>query len=237
MKKHININNDGITIPATLWGEVKDKIMIAVHGDQSNKEDIIIELLAKNVVQNDISLLSFDLPEHGDRKNDKYECNPQNCIADLLAVYSYAKAIGKEIYLFACSMGAYFSLLAFHEITIHKSFFLSPVVNMERIIQSMMTSFQVSEQRLKDERKIVLPIGKTLDWDYYQFVKGHPIEFNWDSPIKILYGAKDFLSTSEEIEEFSKKHDAKLTILENAEHYFCSSEQLHSFETWLNENI
>lgn len=62
---------------------------------------------------------------------------------------------------------------------------------MERIIQNMMNGFQVSEQRLKIEKRIPLLIGKTLDWDYYTYVKQHPINFDWTFPISILIGSKD----------------------------------------------
>ena len=77
---------------------------------------------------------------------------PENCAGDLTAVYEYAKLLAPDIHLFACSMGAYFSLLAYHDREIKQSLFLSPVVNMERIIRNMMEGFQVSEERLKAER-------------------------------------------------------------------------------------
>ena len=177
MKERIIIRNGNIEIPAILWGKSGDKVIIVVHGDMSNKEDTVIELLAKNAIPKGYCILSFDLAEHGDRKNDDYECNPQNSISDLRVVYSYTKTLGNNISLFACSIGWYFSLLAFRDIVFEKSFFLSPVVNMERVIESMMEGFQISEEKLQSEKRISLPIGKTLDWDYYAYVKQHPINF------------------------------------------------------------
>ena len=50
----------------------------------------------------------------------------------------------KEINVFACSMGAYFSLLAYQNDVLEKALFLSPVVNMERIIENMMKWFNVT---------------------------------------------------------------------------------------------
>ena len=237
MKEYIVIENNDIKIPALLWGKPGDKIIITVHGDLSNKEDTIIELLAKNAILKGYCVLSFDLPEHGERKNNNYECNPPNCISDLRAVYSYVKPVSNEVSLFACSIGAYFSLLAFQGFAIRKSFFLSPVINMEQVIRNMMTGFQISEQRLKVEKKIHLPIDKILDWDYYTYVKQHPVNFDWNSSIDVLYGAEDTLTSQEEIKNFSQRHNAELTILENAEHYFHTSEQLHSYETWLSKLI
>jgi len=237
MKECLEIYNGTVRIPSILWGKRCDQIIIAVHGDQSNKEDIIIELLAKNAIQRGYCVLSFDLPEHGDRRDDDYECNPANCISDLVAVYKYAISLDATISLFACSIGGYFSLLAYHEFSIRKSFFLSPVVNMQEVIENMMSAFQISEKQLQNEKRIPTPIGKILDWDYYTFVKQHPINFSWESPVYILYGAKDILSSKEEIEGFTQKYNANLTILEDAEHYFHTTEDLNFFEEWANKML
>ena len=42
-KEFFKINN----IPAVLWGETSEKIIITVHGNMSHKEDIPIEILAE----------------------------------------------------------------------------------------------------------------------------------------------------------------------------------------------
>lgn len=238
MKKRLLIHHDCIEIPAILWGNSLDRLIIAVHGDMSNKEDKVIELLAESAISKNYSVLSFDLPEHGDRKNNHdYECNPSHCVSDLRAVYSYVSALSAEIDLFACSIGVYFSLLALHGSSIRKALFLSPVVNMERIIKVMMTGFGVTEERLEREQKIPLPIGKILDWSYYTYVKQHPVNFSWNSSIAILYGSRDALSPREEIEAFSHQCKARLTLLADGEHYFASNEQLSSYKEWLGLNL
>jgi hypothetical protein len=178
------------------------------------------------------------LPEHGDRKNNHdYECNPSHCVSDLRAVYSYASTLSTEIDLFACSIGVYFSLLALYGSSIRKTLFLSPVVNMERIIQGMMKGFGVTEERLEREQKIPLPMGKILDWSYYTYVKQHPVSLTWNSSVAILYGSKDALSPREEIEAFSHQYKAILTLLVDGEHYFTSDKQLNSYKKWLVLNL
>ena len=62
--ERININN----IPSIIWGEKSNKVFIAVHGNMSNKEDEVIKILAEKVVEKGYQVLSFDLPEHGERK-------------------------------------------------------------------------------------------------------------------------------------------------------------------------
>lgn len=177
------------------------------------------------------------MPEHGARINSGYECNPQNCINDLIAVYNFAGLLASEIYLFACSIGAYFSLLAYRQLNINKTLFLSPVINMELIIQNMMNGFQVSDRKLKTEKRIPLPIGKTLDWDYYTYVKQHPINFELTFPISILIGLRDTVSEKEYIERFSEKYNAELTVFEDGEHYFHTPGQLSFYESRLNDNL
>ncbi len=236
-KKHFYISNDMILIPAILWGKPSTKLLLEVHGNLSNKEDTVISMLAQKAVKKGYQVLSFDLPKHGKRADEDYACIPPNCVSDLITVYEYAKLLASDISLFACSMGAYFSLLAYHDFDIKQSLFLSPVVNMERIIGNMMEGFQVSEKRLKTEKQIKLPIGETLDWDYYCYVRKNPICFNWKIPTAILYGSDDNLCEWQEISAFAERYQATVKVLNNGEHYFHTEEQLRVFDAWAEENL
>ena len=51
-------------------------------------------------------------------------------------------------------------------------------------IGNMMGWFQVTPQQLEAEGEIPTPMGQTLYWDYYCYVKGHPID-QWDAPTAI----------------------------------------------------
>lgn len=130
-------------------GDKSEKIFIAVHGNMSNKEDAVIQILVEEADRKGYQVLSFDLPEHGERKNDNTSCKVQFCVNELSIIMNYAKEHWKEINVFACSMGAYFSLLAFQNDVIEKALFLSPVVNMERIIENMMKWFNVTPELYK----------------------------------------------------------------------------------------
>jgi alpha-beta hydrolase superfamily lysophospholipase len=236
-KKHFYISNRKTRIPAMLWGKQSENLLIAVHGNLSNKEDTVISMLAQKTIAKGYQVLSFDLPMHGERLDEKYACVPENCVNDLLSVYEYAKSFASNIYLFACSMGAYFSLLAYHNFDIKQSLFLSPIVNMERIIHNMMESFQVSEERLKVEHEIQLPIGQKLEWNYYYYVKENPISFEWKVPTAILYGSDDNLSEWEEISAFATRYQATVQVLEHGEHYFHTEQQLQVFDQWTDANL
>lgn len=223
-------------IPAVLWGESSEKIVVAVHGNMSNKADAPIEILAKNVLPNGFQVLSFDLPEHGDRKGESTPCKVQNCVKDLTTVMDYAKARWKHVSLFANSMGAYFSLLAYHNEGLEKAWFLSPVVDMQRIIENMMMWFHVTEEQLKNEQTISTPIGQNLYWDYYCYVKEHPIR-DWKAPTTILYGSKDDMCESDTILKFVKQFSCELEIVQEAEHYFHTPEQLRALNEWIERTV
>ncbi|WP_438285176.1 alpha/beta hydrolase [Bacillus pseudomycoides] len=232
LKDKFKISN----IPAVLWGEKSEKVFIAVHGNMSNKEDVVIQLLAEEAVQKGYQVVSFDLPEHGERKNDNIPCKVQFCVSELSIVMNYAKGHWKEVSLFACSMGAYFSLLAYPNEALKKALFLSPVVDMERIIENMMKWFNVTPELLEKEMIIETPIGQKLYWDYFCYVKEHPIH-TWNTDTYIMYGAKDELCEFETINYFSKKHCCDLKVMEAGEHYFHTEEQLKVLEQWLHKHI
>lgn len=223
-------------IPAIFWGDKSNKLFIAVHGNMSNKADDAIVVFAEEATAKGYQVLSFDLPEHGDRKYEPYACKVQNCVQDLNAIMRYAKSLSNTISVFACSIGAYFSLLAYSHEPLKQCLFLSPVVNMERIINNMMTWFNVSESKLKTEKEISTPIGQTLYWDYYCYVKEHPI-IAWDNPTSILYGSEDDLCEFDVISEFAKHFKCNLEVMNHGEHYFHTKEQLQFFRQWLKKYL
>ncbi len=51
--------------------------------------------------------------------------------------------------------------------------------------------------------------------------------------IGILYGSKD--TSYENIAAFAEKHNAKLTVMENGEHWFHTEEQMRFLDNWIGE--
>lgn len=231
IKEFVKIKN----IPAIVWGEKSEKLFLAVHGNLSHKEDVVIEILAKEVTKKGYQVLSFDLPEHGERKEEDTPCKVQNCVQDLIEISGYVKR-WKEIHLFACSMGAYFSLLAYRDIDLKQVLFLSPVVNMERIIRNMMMWFCVTPEQLEKEGTIDTPVGQKLYWDYFCYVLEHPVDY-WNTDTCILYGAKDNLVEFDTIRNFTEKFSCTLEVMDDGEHYFHTDEQLQRFTEWLHDYI
>ncbi len=231
-KEMVNIHG----IPAVIWGDSSSRGIIAVHGNMSHKMDVPVERLASEAVEKGYQVLSFDLPEHGERKEEKTLCKVKQCVKELCVIMEYAKAEWKEISLFANSMGAYFSLLAYENENLKHAWFLSPVVDMERIIENMMQWFQVTEEQLETEQTVATPIGQNLYWDYYCYVKEHPVRV-WNVPTDILYGEKDEMCEQEIVADFVKQFGCELEIVKGAEHYFHTPEQLQALENWLQNTL
>lgn len=221
-------------IPAILWGEPSDKVYIAVHGKKSCKEDAAE--FAAIAVQKGWQVLSFDLPEHGGRMDEGTPCDVWNGVRDLTTVGEYARRNWSRTALFATSLGAYFSLLAYPKYPLEKCLFLSPILDMERLIQNMMGWFSVDEKTLFEKKKMPTSMGETLDWDYFTYVKAHPIT-DWEAPTAILYGTNDNLTEHEVLDCFVTRFNADLTTLPDGEHFFHTDEQLKVLRQWLEKNI
>lgn len=232
LKKNIVIEG----IPALLWGEEKRKLFIAVHGNLSSKADIPICILAEEAVPLGYQVLSFDLPEHGDRKDEPTLCKAENCVSDLKKVFAFASARTSTISLWANSIGAYFGLMAYKNERLKQSLFLSPVVDMGRLIQNMMQWFAVTEEQLHRDKEVSTPIGQTLYWDYYQYVMENPI-MKWNTPTSILYGKKDELCEYDGLTSFCKSFHCNLSISDSSEHYFHTEEDLAVYRAWIQKSI
>lgn len=145
----------------------------------------------------------------------------------------YAKAYDSVI-LIANSIGAYFTMLSLAEKNISQALFISPIVDMEKLIMDMMKWLNITEDELKSKKEVETEFGETLSWEYLSYVKNHPIR--WSVPTSILYGEKDNLTSKESITKFAEQIGATLTIMGNGEHWFHTDEQLNFLDTWVKKS-
>lgn len=220
-------------IPAILWGDPSEKVYIHVHGKMSCKE--YAENFAVIAAQKGFQTLSFDLPRHGERKDEDDACDIWNGMHDLSLVADYAFSKWSDVSLFACSLGAYFSLNTYADRRFTKCLFQSPVVDMEYLVRQMLLWFGVTEERLQAEKVIPTPVDD-LQWDYFRYITAHPVT-KWDFPTSILYGGRDNMQSLEVITQFAKAHRCRLTVAENSEHPFMQPEDLKIVDAWLRDTI
>ncbi len=141
-----------------------------------------------------------------------------------------------DVTLIANSIGAFFSMNALaDEKKISKALFISPIVNMEKLICDMMTWANVTEEQLKSKGEIPTDFGETLSWKYLCYVRQNPLL--WNIPTKILYGEKDNLTSLDTVTEFARSHNAPLTVMKDGEHWFHTKEQLEFLADWIKSSI
>ena len=140
---------------------------------------------------------------------------------------AYFKAVSKnydELLIIANSIGAYFTMNAELTEKFRQAFFISPVVDMPKLICDMMCACGVDEAQLQREKLIETPFGETLSWEYYQFAKTSSLE--WSIPTHVIYGENDNLTSLETVRAFCCKTAATLDIMPGGEHWFHTPEQL-----------
>ena len=219
------------TVPALVWGEDCDRVFLFVHGKHGCKEEA--SAFAELVCPRGWQVLSIDLPEHGERQNrtDGVSLVPWEAVPELRAVMAQARARWKEVSLYAVSIGAWLSLLAFPDTPPVRSLFVSPVLDMNALIKTMMGWAQVTEEQLQQEGCIPTSFGETLSWKYACFARKHPIS-SWSSPTEILYGSADALTSRQTVASFVRRFGCGLTVLEGGEHWFHTPEQLAFLRAW-----
>ncbi|MBE5794538.1 MAG: alpha/beta hydrolase [Clostridiales bacterium] len=220
-------------IPALIWGEESDKVYLCVHGKMSNKESAagIAALAAEKGYQT----ISFDLPQHGERKNETRRCDIWNGIEDLTQIGDYAFQRWQVVSLYACSLGAYFSLHAYADRPFRRCLFQSPILDMEYLIRQMFLWFGITEEALAREKEIDTPID-LMSWDYFQYVLAHPIT-RWRSPTHILYGGKDDLQSLDVIRSFADRFGCHVTLSVNSQHPFMEEADFPIVDQWLKDHL
>ncbi len=225
-QKRLTIQN----IPSVLYGDNSENLYLYIHGRMGCKEEAT--RLAEIVCPKGYQVLSIDLPGHGERTGGMERFVPWEVVPELQAVYAFAQKRWKKISLYANSIGAYFSLLAFQETKLEKSLFVSPILNMEKLIHDMMGWADVTEEQLKQAGEIPTDFGETLSWKYLTYAEERRITI-WDSPTSILYAGQDHLTARGTVDNFVRWFGCAIMVMENGEHWFHTKEQLAVLDAWL----
>ena len=225
-EKHIFV----LEIPAVLYGDSSEKLFLYIHGKMGCKEEAVH--FAEIVCPKGYQVLSIDLPGHGERTGEMKRFVPWEVVPELQAVYGFAQQRWKKISLYANSIGAYFSLLAFQNVKLEKSLFVSPILDMEKLIRDMMGWAGATQEQLQQAGEIPTAFGETLSWRYLTHAEEHRIA-KWDSSTAILYAGQDHLTARKTVEDFAQRFGCSVTVMENGEHWFHTEEQLAVLDAWL----
>ena len=221
--------------PCELMGDVRKE-----HFTRLTKEDWVINKPKKPVVlfvhgrggsATEADHYRKFLPGHEVVGFDYQAETPWDCINEFQTQADALLLESESIILVAHSIGAFFAMHALSEKQIHRAYFISPIVDMEKLISDMMLWANVTDQDLKEKKIIETSFEETLSWDYLSWVRAHPIK--WNVATGILYGGQDNLTSRDTIDAFAKNHGANLTIMEDGEHWFHTEEQMTFLDEWL----
>ena len=246
------------SVPAVLYGSPSPQVWLCLHGKGGRKEEA--ESFAQVVCPKGWQVLAIDLPGHGARSGGPELFTPWHAVPELRDLLSLSGQKWNRLALRAVSLGAWFSLLAFQDRPLDRALFVSPVLDMERLIQEMMSWAGVTESRLEAEGEISTEFGETLSWPYLQYVRAppgcpggaptpqhggpkgqkgapatlgraHPVS-RWETPTRILWAQKDHLVPRDTVDRFARRFRCSLTAAEGMEHWFHTPEQLAVLRQW-----
>ena len=165
---------------------------------------------------------------------DYQTCSPWETGKEIKAAIEGLRERSNHVWLIANSIGAFFSMNAEIDELIQRAYFISPIVDMDKLILDMMAWSGVTEEELNEKGTIHTEFGEDLSWHYLDYVRRHPLK--WEAPTKVLYGQKDNLTSLETMQKFIDAHNAELTIMEDGEHWFHTEEQMRFLDEWIKNN-
>ena len=219
-------------IPSVLYGLPCGQVYLYVHGKSGRKEEA--EVFAALACPRGWQVLGVDLPGHGERTAEAAHFDPFHAVPELMCAMRFLESGWKRIALYANSIGAWFSMIAFEEKVLDNCLFVSPVVEMDCLIRRMMERAGVTENELRRKGHIKTE-ESDLDWHYAQYAKERS-ELLWSSPTSVLYAEKDALTARHTVEAFVKRNRCLLTVVPEGEHWFHTPEQLAVRDRWIIEN-
>ena len=215
--------------PYLCYGQTSDQVCLFLHGQSGHKEEG--ERFAQIATLKGWQVVAIDLPQHGQRQGGAEPFLPWVVVPELEQVWQELQGRWKRIALRANSIGAWLAMLALAGKPVDTCLFVSPVVDMENLIQTMMTWAGVTEEQLEREREIPTDFGQTLSWDYLKYVRQHPVHA-LSAHTNILYGDQDNLVPQPVVECFARAEGAHLTVYPGGEHWFHTPEQMKVMGTW-----
>ncbi len=164
---------------------------------------------------------------------DYHAASPWETGAEIRKAVETLSGSYDDITLIANSIGAFFSLYADIDRLICRAYFISPLVDMEQMILSLLQQTGATEDDLRRHGTLPAPFGETLAWDELCYVRTHPV--SWRVPTRILCGGNDTLVPFDTVRAFAQKTGAEVTVMKSAAHWFHTPEELAFLDRWIKE--
>lgn len=195
-----------------------DKCIIYIHGLYGNAKEA--------------EFYSFLNKEYDVIGLEYADGNPWEVKSTIVSEFIKLTSEYKTIYLIGNSIGAFYACMYLDSFNIKAAFFISPFVNMKNYIETQLRKNKFNLKQFEKTKIIELPDKQILSYDFYQSLLNKD---NWKIKTYILYGEKDNIVDKDSIFDFVSKHNACLSIMKNAEHYFHTPSQLRFIKKWITE--
>lgn len=220
IKKGFNIEksiiDEKINITEITSLKKNDKVVIYCHGLGSNKEQY--KRFYKKLYKDNVSMISFDLPAHGEDKTEYKNFTLNESIKYLANVIKYAKTKYKEVYLFGSSYGGFVILNYLIEKNDNiKTILMCPAFNFAQIIKE---KTEIDEDYFKTNEYLHLYGNVNIYKKAYdEFIKANENvkKFNYSNVI-IIQGKLDKTVSYEKIKSFADKNKLKFITIEDGTH-------------------
>ena len=149
---------------------------------------------------------------------------------ELAETVARTKAQHGRVELIAVSIGAFCCMDPRIAAQTERAWFVSPIVDMERVIGGLMRSAGITEDELRARGRIAVG-DEELDWAFLCALRAAPPA--WRVPTQILYGSTDVLQPIETIRAFAARSGAAVTVMPGGEHWFHTAEQMRFLDDWI----
>lgn len=197
-----------------------DKIVIYCHGIGETKESIKKHVDILN--ENNIGVVSFDFPSHGEEKINYQEFNCINSLKHLDTVYNYIKEnYHIPICLMGSSYGGYIALcyINYYHKKFDKVFLKYPAVNFYENLENKMN---FNEEYFNNHDYFLHELtGYKLYRNCFLDYKKHDIRMNFDkcdNDIFIIHGSQDNTVYLSDVLKFCDQYNINLYIVDGDHH-------------------
>lgn len=220
-------NNYNISASLYIPNEDIDKIVIACHGFGGDKESSAIKYLAETIYKDNIGLICFDFPGHGQSEVNGDKLTISNCINDIEAIETYIKnRFGDkiEINIFATSFGAYITLLKIftRRTQYNKIILRAPAIKMDEIFKD--TLLREPFEKFKERKVTTIGFERKMliSYEFYEdLAKNKIIDlYNSNQYILIIQGTEDDVAPIKDTKEFLSldPNNIELYEIDGADH-------------------
>ncbi len=206
------------------------QIVVICHPRTSSKDSRAVRAIADELTKNKINNFSFDFISCGesDGEYDEYTVshmirNLEDSLDMLTNKYNY-----KEFILIGCSMGGRIvSLVNTNKYNIKKIVLWYPALNLRKSIFNLPGKY---EKIAKKQGYYKIEKGIKLSYEYFKDERRYRADkclYDLDKPLLFVHGTADrFVPYTSSVKVSKKCKDAKLVLIDGADHSFHNDEHM-----------